>query len=209
MTTALTRLRRSFGRTLGATACFFALLALPASLFGQGAITTGNMAGRVVDDGGTPVANAAVTVIHLPTGSRIETTSRGNGTFNARSLRPGGPYVVEVDAPGFVRGIQREIFIGLDRAFDVTIVLQSEEIIELDEFVVTGSQFDDVFSANRMGAGSVIGASDIAATPMGDRNINSLLRLDPRVVYNRNPADRAISAGGISTTVITRSKSTA
>lgn len=198
MTTPLTRLRRSLGKTWGAVACFLALLAFPAVVFGQGAITTGNMTGRVVDDTGAPVANAAVAVTHLPTGSRINTTTRSNGTFNARSLRAGGPYVVEAEAPGFARSVQRDIFIGLDRAFEVTMVLQADEVIELDEFVVTGSQFDDIFSAGRMGAASLISSRDLENTPVGDRTLNSVLRLDPRIIYNRNPFDQAISAGGLS-----------
>ena len=198
MTRNLQTLRRSLYQYLSAAMLVLALLATHSSSFGQGALTTANMNGRVIDTDGNPVADASVTILHVPTGTRIETVTRSNGTFNARSLRPGGPYRVEAEAPGFARTVQAGISLGLDRAGDVTLTVRPDEIIELEEFVVTGSQFDDAFNSGRLGASSLLGSGDIERSPVGDRSLNSLLRLDPRVIYNRNPQDQAISAGGIS-----------
>lgn len=57
---------------------------------------------------------------------------------------------------------------------------------------------DQLFDVNQTGSGSYLSNKDISNLPVGDRSINSLARLDPRVTYNRDPNDRAISVNGIS-----------
>ncbi|MCD8482461.1 MAG: carboxypeptidase-like regulatory domain-containing protein [Verrucomicrobia bacterium] len=144
-------------------------------------ITTSGLVGRVIDDRGSAIANADVVVVHEPTGTRTTISTRGNGTFSVRGLRPGGPYTVSADAPGFVRGFQQNIFLDLGAEAEVTLALQSDEIIELEAFEVVGSSSDRFFASDRFGAGSQMGSEDIAAIPVGDRSLNSLLRLDPRI----------------------------
>lgn len=161
-------------------------------------ITTSGLSGRVVDERGAPVANANVIIVHEPTATRSAVSTRGNGTFTVRGLRPGGPYTVSVEAPGFVRGFQQNVFLDLGAEVQVAIALQSEEVMELDAFEVIGSASDRFFASDRFGAGSQMGSQDIAAIPVGDRSLNSLLRLDPRITFNRDPSDRSFSAGGAS-----------
>jgi outer membrane receptor for ferrienterochelin and colicin len=165
--------------------------------FGQ-AITTSSIEGRVSTSAGDPIAGAEVSIQHLPTGSRVIVTARSNGTFSARGLRPGGPYTIEATAEGFVTASLREVFLELDRAYSANLALRPEEVVQLDTLVITSSAEDYLFRADRQGAGSSLSEEDLERNPQGDRSINSLARLDPRVVYNRDPFDRAISASGIS-----------
>lgn len=169
---------------------------MPSVALGQ-AITTGQISGRVIDETGSPVGQADVAVRHEPTGTVHETTSRGNGTFTVRSLRPGGPYTVEADAVGFQRGAIRFVNVSLGESTDLTIILPGEGIVELDEFLVIGSAFDRVFNPDRTGFATALSSAEVQNTPTSDRTLNSILRMDPRIVYNRDPADQAFSSGGI------------
>ncbi len=163
-----------------------------------GQATTSGLTGRVLSESGMPLSDARVTVRHEPTATTYEVPVRANGSFSLRGLRPGGPYSIEAAAEGYVTGVQRGLFLELDRAAEVSLTLQAAEVIELEELVVSGNPFDSFFQSDRMGGGSQLGAEDVASIPVGDRSLNSLLRLDPRIIYNRDPSDRAFSAGGAS-----------
>src|SRR3970040_2204950 len=69
--------------------------------FAQG-VTTGQIAGRVVDAQQKTVAGANVIAIHEPSGSTYEATTRADGRFSIPNMRVGGPYSVTVayTAPG-------------------------------------------------------------------------------------------------------------
>lgn len=168
-----------------------------AAAFGQ-AITTSSIEGRISTSAGDPISAAEITVLHLPTGTRVATTSRANGTFVVRGLRPGGPYTIEAVADGFAPSALRDVFLELDRAYNANLSLRAEEVVRLDTLVITSSAEGHLFRADRQGAGSSLSEEDLERNPQGDRSINSLARLDPRVIYNRDPFDRAISASGIS-----------
>ena len=72
-------------RLLGAI--FVLGLVAVSSLHGQ-SITTSSINGAVLSDGGQPVPNVRVTVTHEPTGSGYEATTRADGRFTLRGLRP-------------------------------------------------------------------------------------------------------------------------
>ncbi|TVR53410.1 MAG: TonB-dependent receptor [Puniceicoccaceae bacterium] len=177
---------------------FLLALLLPVQGLIAQAITTGAIEGRVVDTGGRAVPDAELEIIHLPTGTRYTTATRSNGSFSLRGLRPGGPYQVVAESVGYARGVRRDVFVELDRAANVVLTLELTEIFELDELVVTGSDFDRLLRRGRTGAATQLGGDDIERAPVGDRSLNSILRLDPRIVYNRDPSDQSFSAGGLS-----------
>src|SRR5471032_440955 len=72
---------------------FTLAFALASTAFGQGTTTAG-MSGFVTDKQGKPIAGAAVTAVHEPTGTTSTTVSRSNGQFNLSGMRVGGPYKV-------------------------------------------------------------------------------------------------------------------
>ncbi|MBA4138705.1 MAG: hypothetical protein C0518_15475 [Opitutus sp.] len=160
-------------------------------------ITTSPLNGTVLNEQGQPVANAAVTVVHEPTSSTYSATSRADGTFVVRGLRPGGPYTVTSRADGFSPAETREVYLDIDVGATISQRLRSD-VVQLEAFSVTASAADQLFDPSQTGSGSYLTARDIRDLPGGDRSINSLARLDPRISYNRDPQDRAISAGGAS-----------
>ena len=78
-----------------------ALAALLAPIAVQAQDISGILRGNVVDADGKPVPGAAVTIIHVPSNTRVNQTAGTGGDFNATGLRIGGPFRVDVTAPGF------------------------------------------------------------------------------------------------------------
>lgn len=162
------------------------------------AITTSSLWGKVIDDNDAAVEGADVTVVHEPTGANYNVTSRPDGTFVVRGLRPGGPYTVTVSTSSGAKGTVGEVLLDLDRGAEVIVPVTTEPVVELAEMEISGRPMDRLFDPNQTGSGSFLGMRDIQNTPAGDRSINALARLDPRVSYNRDPQDRAISVNGLS-----------
>jgi hypothetical protein len=180
----------------------FACAAILLGLLGQQTalaqvITTSSLTGSVVSDQGQPVAGAAITVTHEPTGSAYTATTRADGSFALRGLRPGGPYTIVSRLDGYTPAENREVFLDIDRGADVSLRMRSD-IVQLEAFSVTASAADQMFDTSQMGSGTYHNERDIRNLPTGDRSINSLARLDPRVSFNRDPNDRAISVSGLS-----------
>lgn len=179
-----------------------ALAAVALGLLGQHTalaqvITTSALTGTVVSDQGQPVAGASVSVVHEPTGSSYTATTRADGSFSLRGLRPGGPYTVTSRLDGYSPAESREVYLDIDRGSDVNLRMRSD-IVQLEAFSVTASAADTMFDTSQMGSGTYHNERDIRNLPTGDRSINSLARLDPRVSFNRDPFDRAISVSGLS-----------
>lgn len=160
-------------------------------------ITTSPLNGTVVNEQGSPVPNASVVVIHEPTGSVTSGTSRTDGSFSFRGLRPGGPYTVKASAPGVGETQSKDIYLDLERGADVTVRI-APDVVALEKYVISASSADRLFDPSQTGSGSAYGREQLANLPAGDRSINSLARLDPHIMYNRDPFDRAISVNGIS-----------
>lgn len=172
-------------------------LAAANAVFGQ-AITTSSLTGTVTNNAGQPIVGAALTIQHVPTGSSYTATSRGDGTFVLRGLRPGGPYTVTSSATGQVPTELREVYLDIDRGADVVVRMESEEVVTLDRFEITASAEDTLFDSIKTGSGTYLTSEDISNLPAGDRSINALARMDPRISYNRDPFDRGISVSGMS-----------
>lgn len=172
-------------------------LAVAPAAFSQ-AVTTSTLSGTVTRQDGTPVSGANVTAVYEQTGVVSQTTTRSDGSYAIRGLRPGGPYSLTVSATGLANYQSGNIFLGIDTGAGVNVLMESEQVIQMEKFDVTAGSMDGLFDPKRMGSGTSLNATDIANLPAGDRSINSLARLDPRISMNRDPFDRAISVSGIS-----------
>lgn len=174
-----------------------AALALAATAPGQ-SITTSSLIGTVVNESGQPVVNAKITVLHEETGTKSEVTTRPDGSFALRGLRPGGPYTVTTSPSGYVPYEQRDLTLDIDSGADVVLRLKASQIVTMEKFSVTAAPADNLFDPTQTGSGTYVTNEDIRNLAAGDRSINSIARLDPRISYNRDPQDRAISVNGMS-----------
>lgn len=188
-------MHKSFVKLIALGAVVLGLLSQSAAL--AQVITTSALNGTVASEQGQPIANATVTVVHEPTSSTYTTTSRADGTYVLRGLRPGGPYTVSARAEAHTPAEVKEVYLDIDTGATVGLRLRGD-VVQLDPFSVTASSADNMFDPNQTGSGSYLTNKDIRDLPGGDRSINSLARLDPRISYNRDPQDRAISVAGVS-----------
>ncbi len=188
-------MHKSFVKLIALGAVVLGLLSQSAAL--AQVITTSALNGTVASEQGQPIANATITVVHEPTSSTYTTTSRADGTYVLRGLRPGGPYTISARAEAHTPAEVREVYLDIDTGANVSVRLRGD-VVQLEAFSVTASAADNMFDPNQTGSGSYLTSKDIRDLPGGDRSINSLARLDPRISYNRDPQDRAISVGGVS-----------
>jgi hypothetical protein len=163
-----------------------AVLALAALLWpieqasAQG-VTTGSLAGVVVDAQKQPVSGAQVVAIHLPSGSNYEATTRADGRYSIPNMRVGGPYTVVVSYAGtgnaFEPATQENIEVNLGVATDVNFSVTS---IAVTETVTVTATSDTVFSSARTGAATSVSRTEIATLPTVSGRINDLTRLTPQ-----------------------------
>jgi outer membrane receptor for ferrienterochelin and colicin len=170
-------------------------LALAASAPAFAQQTSAAVGGRVTEESGAPVAGAEVTILHAESGTTSRTTTDASGRYSARGLRVGGPYVITIEKDGQV-DVQSNVYLQLGDVNSVDGMLASAQ--QLDTVEVVGVSEASVFSPDKMGTGTNVSQQQIEALPSAGRNIQDLIRLDPRVAQV-SKADGAISAGGQNT----------
>lgn len=172
-----------------------AVLLITAPAFAQQ--TSSNLAGRVTDNEGVPLAGAEIIIVHTPTGTTSRATTDAQGRYSARGLRVGGPYTVTVTREGFKGESTENVFLALGETSSLNMDLDTA-MTELGVVEVVATAASTVFSPENMGTGTVVSAAEIAALPSAGRNIQDLIRVDPRVAQT-SKADGRISAGGQNT----------
>ena len=152
--------------------------------------TTSSIRGTVTSDG-KPVANATITVLHVPSGTRAVVISDGRGAYSATGLRPGGPFTVSVSAPGFANFEATDINTAVGEPFSLPIVLASQG----QEIVVTASSVKGARVISE-GPATVLTASQISKVASVNRDIRDLMRRDPFANIDKSNPDS--SAGRVS-----------
>ena len=127
-----------------------------------------------VQANGAPVANATVTIVHVPSGTKSTATTDSTGGYAASGLRPGGPFSVTVSAPGYAQSQVTDINTTVGQAFDLPFQLQSQGA----EIVVTASQVKGAHSVS-YGPSTVLNAAKISNIASVNRDIRDLMRRDP------------------------------
>ena len=155
--------------------------------------TSAALGGRVVDANGQPVAGAEVTILHTASGTSSKVVTDANGRYAARGLRVGGPYTIIASSPSGT-DTEQGVYLQLSESNNVNLGLASQQ---LEAVTITGAGVS-VFSPDKMGTGSQMDRAVIDATPSINRNIQDVMRLDPRMVQT-SKADGTISAGGQNT----------
>jgi len=159
-----------------------ALFFTGASIFGQGATTSG-INGRIVDDKGEPVPFAAVVALHEPSGSSYGTTTLGNGTFALTGLRVGGPYKVSISLLGFTPVDYKDIELKLGESFVLNGEIK-ESATELDVVIISAGAGNPILNSDRTGAQTNISNNDISTIPTISRSITDLSKYTPQAQGN-------------------------
>lgn len=150
--------------------------------------------GLVTDSGGAPVTGAEVTITHVESGTVSHTTTGADGRYNARGLRVGGPYTITITSPA---GTKTEEGVYLELNTVATVNEQfggtAKPAEELETVEVTGRR--GLFSAASKGLGTNVGGRALETAVQGNRSLDDIARLDPRIqVTDQN--DGSISVAG-------------
>ncbi|MFZ5717859.1 MAG: TonB-dependent receptor [Pseudomonadota bacterium] len=170
-----------------------AVLASAASTAVYAQATTGAIRGQVTNDAGQGVANATVTVTHVPTGSVSTSVTGPDGFYSVRGLRPGGPYRVAATAAGFEGGGVNVGAVGVGEPATVDVLLYAAGA-EVSELVVTGTRA----VASQGGPSSNFTEADIQSLPSISRDLKDTARLDPFATIDPTNQD-ALSFAGTNT----------
>lgn len=171
-----------------------ALAAAPA--FAQS--TSAGVGGQVTGSGGQPVQGAEVTIVHTESGTVSRATTDASGRYNARGLRVGGPYTITVTKAGEGTRTEDNVYLNLNQVNTVNTALTGD-MTTLQTVTATAiGGGSEVFSANKMGAGTNVNLAQIEALPSIGRNIQDYMRLDPRLAQTSKGRGE-ISAGGQNT----------
>jgi len=171
-----------------------AALAIAPTAFAQS--TSSGVGGQVFSAEGQPVAGASVTITHVESGTISRATTDASGRYAARGLRVGGPYTITITKPGEGTRTEDNVYLNLNQVNTVNATLSGDLTTTLEAVSVTASNLGvDVFSANKMGAGTNVTRESIEALPSATRNMQDFIRLDPRITQT-SKADGAITAGG-------------
>ena len=172
--------RLAGGVALTALAC-----AMSSAVYAQE--TTSAIRGQVTGEKG-PVVQATVTITHKPSGTRSVTVSGANGIFDARGLRPGGPYTVTVSAPGEASKTVSDVMLTLAQTTRLDISLAAE----VEELVVAGVKDP---TADNSGLHTTLSAIDVQSVVSVTRDVRDLARRSPLVSQNAR-GDGGISIAG-------------
>ncbi len=165
-----------------------ALAAAPA--FAQN--TTAALGGQVVGADGQPIAGAEVTIVHSESGTVSRVVTDANGRYNARGLRVGGPYAITANKEGAGTRSEDGVYLALDQVSQVNLSIGTQE---LDAITISGNAGPEIFSADKMGAGTSISRQDLDKYASVQRNLQDYARFDPRI--SQTDKERGeISAGG-------------
>lgn len=150
----------------------------PSFLFAQ--ITSSHLSGFVFDSEQKGLPGAVIKVKHLPTGAIYGNVSREDGRYNFEVLKPGGPYEVRVEFPGYNSFVGNNLFLSLgkDKRLDIYLDAASSNVT-LSDVVISGKPGG---SGNGKSAGIQlsVGADEIEKLPSLNRSLQDFTRLSPQ-----------------------------
>ncbi len=150
--------------------------------------TTSNIRGSVMAEG-KPVADAVVTIVHQPSGTRSTTATDADGSFSANNLRIGGPFSVQVEAPGFEGAEVNEVYLAAGQPVRLPIQLQPQT-----EIVVSASSLKGAIETS-MGPITSLTRADIEAVASVNRDVRDIARRDAFVTIDASNS-RTIEIAG-------------
>ena len=152
--------------------------------------TSGSIHG-LVTAGAAPAANATVTILHEPSGTRLTTVTNAEGAFDASGLRVGGPYTITITSPAGKRAYGG-VFVDLGKtlAFDADLTAQVEAV---EAVTVVAGRRDST-----EGPKTVMNAAAIQTVVTINRDIRDIARRDILVTQDASGTRAGTNGGGIS-----------
>ncbi|HET7267348.1 MAG TPA: carboxypeptidase regulatory-like domain-containing protein [Oleiagrimonas sp.] len=173
------------------------LLAAPPVVMAQN-VTSSGVTGVVVNADGQPVSGATVTIVHEPSGTTKIVTTSADGSYNARGLRVGGPYDITVSKAGLNQAEREGFFLQLGKSSAINLIMKPSEVNaqQLSAVTVSANALARTFSPTNKGLSTNISHRELVSTPKGNRSIDDIVRLDPRIMVT-DQGDGSFSMAGM------------
>lgn len=161
---------------LGCLSVGLVLTAVP--LRAQG-VSTAAIQGTVeaAPGSGIPLDEAQALLTNTTTGHRWQVATGQGGRYFFENVPVGGPYTIQVDAPGFESEARSGIVLGLGQRFIADFALKPA-LVELAEVTVSTTA-DPRINAARTGPAQTIDRSQLDRLPSLSRNVLDLVRESP------------------------------
>ena len=141
--------------------------------------TTSGIGGQVVSASGQPVAGAEVIITHTESGTVSRATTDATGRYTARGLRVGGPYTIVINKAGDSKKVEDALYLELNQVSTVNATLGTQATLATVQ--VVGSARSLQFDSNNKGVGTSISGRQLETAVSGNRSLDDIARLDPRV----------------------------
>jgi outer membrane receptor protein involved in Fe transport len=171
---------RSIKRFFLVVAC--ALIALAPAAFAQ--VTTGTITGSVLAADGSALPGVTIEAVHVPTGTRYNDVTGGEGRFTIPNVRVGGPYTVTANLEGFRPFTAQGVQVQLGTPTEVPVKLQ---LAAVSEAITVTATADDIINPNRTGSSSSVGEEQIETLPSVNRSLQDFARTNP--YFRVDPSD--------------------
>ena len=157
--------------------------------------TSAGVGGLVTSPDGKPVAGAEVTITHVESGTVSRAVTDASGRYTARGLRVGGPYTITVTKEGAGVDAENDVYLNLNQVSTVNATLNSD-VTNVEAVTVTASAASSLFGSDVKGVGTSVRGRQLELTPQGNRSLDDIARLDPRIQVT-DAGDGSISVAGV------------
>ncbi|MFT6257888.1 MAG: outer membrane receptor for ferrienterochelin and colicin [Cellvibrionaceae bacterium] len=154
--------------------------------------TSSGISGKITGPQGNAAAGTVITITHIPSGTTKTTVVNTSGQFSAKGLRVGGPYSVKVDSNQFQDRTVEDVFLNLGEAFNLNLALENDQ--EMESIVVTASAVS-TSAFGGTGPSANFNLADLENAPAINRDINDVIRADPRIYIDESFNDAVQCAG--------------
>lgn len=178
---------------------------LIASGFCLGQESRGTILGRVLDSSGALVVGARVQAVNIATNTKVGSVTSERGNYEIPYLLP-GIYRVEVEMPGFKKGVRDQIELRVADRLLIEFTLEVGDVAE--SVVVTGET--PLLESTGASLGAIMDERRVSELPIVGGNPIYLARLSPGVMstagrgnghdpYNQGAGTTLIVANGTRT----------
>uniref|UniRef100_A0A486XQ68 Oar-like outer membrane protein protein, OmpA family n=1 Tax=Rheinheimera sp. BAL341 TaxID=1708203 RepID=A0A486XQ68_9GAMM len=168
-------------------------LALGVSNIALAQETSSAVRGVVTTEAGTTVANATVTVTDKRNGTTRTLTTNETGTFSARGLQVGGPYLFTIVGPEGRTETIDNIFLTLGDTQNLNVVIQQPDI---ERIAVTGASISNSAYGSKSPVAN-FNLADLQTIPSINRDLSDVVAADPRIYIDAG-FSRGIQCNGAS-----------
>ncbi|MBU2071113.1 MAG: carboxypeptidase regulatory-like domain-containing protein [Gammaproteobacteria bacterium] len=166
-------------------------LALGVSNIALAQETSSAVRGVVTTEAGTTVTNATVRITDKRNGTTRTLTTNETGTFSARGLQVGGPYLLTVVGPEGRTETIDNVFLTLGDTQNLNVVIQQPDV---ERIAVTGSSISNSAYGSKSPVAN-FNLSDLQTIPSVNRDISDVVAADPRIYIDAGFA-RGIQCNG-------------